>query len=593
MKIRYLNGRRLYYAFLAGGNAVIHDRAFLNKINVFPVPDADTGTNLATTMQAIAEESEVHHHSIKSTLKSIANAALSGARGNSGLIFAQFVHGMSKEIGQDPKLSTHAFGESVRRAAQHAYKAIVHPVEGTMVSVIRDWAEAVYQKRTQTTDFVELLSESLHTARQSLRETTHKLQVLARANVVDAGAKGFVDFLEGVLHFIKKGKLSKIAKAEIALSHEEIKTPSKDKDLTFRYCSEALLKGEALDPDAIRLVVQRYGDSAGVAGSEERVRIHIHTNEPTELFFALRDFGTIVQIKVDDMRRQYEAAHARKSEIAILTDSACDLPPEVFDERQIHVVPFTLSFGPQQFLDKLTITPERFYDMLRTSRVQPQTAQPGFGTVHQALEFLAAHYKSVIVLAISDKLTGFYGMCRKAAEQLSRKKISVINTRSISAGAGLLVAKASEMALAGASHEDVVQALESRVPKSRLFVDISTMKYFVRGGRVSPVKGFIGQLLHIKPILTLDEDGKATEGGKSFSRRGNMAKILRQVRSIARKHEIEQYAVVHALDQARAELYGKKLTAILGLKPAFIGPVAPVIGVHAGDGAVAVCLVHK
>jgi DegV family protein with EDD domain len=593
MKIRYLNGRRLYYAFLAGGKAVILDRAFLNKINVFPVPDADTGTNLASTMQAIAEGSEVHHHSIKSTLKSIANAALNGARGNSGLIFAQFIHGMSKEIGSESMLTTSTFGESVRRAAQDAYKAIAHPVEGTMVSVIRDWAEAVYQKRTHTADFVELLSDSLHAARTSLRETTHKLQVLARANVVDAGAKGFVDFLEGVLHFIKKGKLSKITKAGLVTSREEIKAPSKDKDLTLRYCAEALLKGDALDPDAIRLVVQRYGDSAAVAGSEERARIHVHTNEPTDLFLALRGLGTIVQIKVDDMLRQYEAAHARKSEVAILTDSSCDLPPEIFDERQIHFVPLTLSFGTEQYLDKMTITPERFYDLLRTSRVHPQTAVPGLASIQQTLEFLASHYASVIVLTLSGKLSALSGAFRKAAEQVPGKNISVIDTRTLSAGLGLLAAKASEMALAGASHADIVRAVEDRIPKTKLFVDVSTLKYFVRGGRVSPVKGLLGRLLHIKPILVLDEEGKAAEGGKSFSRRGNMAKILKRIRSIARDQAIEQYAVVHAADPERAEFYGRKLTAILGKKPAFISSVAPVIGVHAGTGTVGVCLIHK
>lgn len=592
MKIRYLNGSRLYFAFLAGGNAVIEDQDYLNKINVFPVPDADTGTNLASTMRAIADGAEAHR-SIKATLKSIANAALSGARGNSGLIFAQFIHGVSKEISQESELSTNAFAESVKRAVHYAYKAIVHPVEGTMITVIRDWAEAVYQRRSQTSDFVELMTESLHAARKSLKETTQKLQVLARAGVVDAGAKGFVDFLEGILNYIKKGKLARPQKAEVLWAQEEITVPAKDKSLEYRYCAEALLTGSDLDPDAISSVVQRFGESAVVAGSEERVRIHVHTNRPAELFFELKDHGLMSQIKVDDMRRQYEAAHQRKSRIAIVTDSACDLPPEVLDERQIHVIPLTLSFGDQQFLDKVTIRPDQFYGLLETSPVHPKTAVPPVMAAQNLFSFLASHYDSIITITLSDKLSGEHNMCLKAAAQIAGKKISVIDSRTISAPLGLLVAKASDMAEAGAAHDEIVKAIETAVLKTQLLVDVATMKYLVRSGRVSPVKGFIGRLLKVKPIITLDETGKTAEGGKSFSRKANMAKILAQVRKKAAERGLEGYAVVHARNPERAAVYGKRLTEFLGRAPAYIMDVAPVIGVHTGVGIVGVALLYK
>jgi len=592
MRIRYLNGSRLYNAVLAGGVAVIQDREYLNRINVFPVPDADTGTNLATTMRAIAEEAQ-SHLSAKATLKSIASAALGGARGNSGLIFAQFIYGMSREIGHEPTLTTRHFGEAVRRAARHARMAIVHPVEGTMITVIRDWAEAVFQMRDKTADFVELMTETLKTAQESLRQTTEKLQVLAKAGVVDAGAKGFVDFLEGILHYIKFGRISREEKAELAPAHEEIKTPAKDKTIEFRYCTEALITGRNLDADAIRGLVQHHGDSAVVAGAEERVRIHVHTNEPAELVFRIRGLGTIVQVKVDDMVRQYEAAHARKTPIGFLTDSSSDVPAAVLDERQIHVIPFTLSFGDQQYLDRLTITPDRFYQLLRTHPSHPKTAQPGYQTVLQMMTYLAEHYESLIVVTISDRLTGFFGQCRAAALELTGKKITVINSRSISAGMGLLISRATDMALAGASHDSIVAALESWVPRTKLLVDVNTMKYFIRGGRVGPVKGLLGRLLHVKPIITLSAEGKATDAGRSFSRASNMAKILKACEAFAAENGIWNYAIVHALAPGRAEIYAQELTARLGRPPLFINDVAPVIGVHAGDGTVGVALLAE
>jgi len=592
MKINYLNGNRLYQAVLAGGNAVIQDQAYLNKINVFPVPDSDTGTNLASTMRAIAESS-VANRSIKATLRSIANAALSGARGNSGIIFAQFIHGVSKETEHDFKLSTKAFGEAVKRAVQYVHKAIVHPVEGTMITVIRDWAEAVYQKRTQTSDFAELLADTLHAAQKSLKETPDKLPVLAKAGVVDAGAKGFVDFLEGIVSFMKKGRLARISRIESAPPHEEIRIPSAVESLEYRYCSEALLSGANLDADKIRGIVELHGGSAVVAGTENKVRIHVHTNDPSRLFFTLKDFGAIVQIKADDMRKQHEAAYAAKSKIALVTDSSCDVPQSILDERQIQVVPFLLSFGPSQFLDKVTITPDQFYGLLGASRVAPTTAQPSFQSVQNFLAFLAGHYESIIVLTISDKLTGFYNICLKIAEKMAGKKISVINSRHISASLGLLAARASEKIMAGYTHEAVVRDLESWIPKTKILVDVQTLKFLVRGGRVSPVKGLIGRLLNVKPLITLDEEGKVTESGKSFSRRGNMAKILKQVAELARHEKIWGYAVVHARNPERAKRYAEKLTALLKKSPAFVMDVAPVIGVHSGVGATAVALLPE
>ncbi len=594
LKIRYLNGNRLYYAFLAGGNAVIHDQSYLNRINVFPVPDGDTGTNLASTFRAIAEGAEAKR-SIKETLKSIANAALYGAQGNSGLIFAQFLHGMSKEVGHHEwMLTTKAFGESVKRAAQHAYAAIVHPVEGTMITVIREWAEAVYQKASHTADFEELFAESLFTARQSLRETPLKLAVLAKANVVDAGAKGFVDFLEGILQFIKNGKLLRVQKTELDwIPPDEVKAPSKDKSLHNRFCSEALLVGTNLEIEGIRNIVQRYGDSAVVAGSEERVRIHVHTNTPDGLFFELKDRGTIAQIKVDDMKKQYEAVWSPKSKIAILTDSSCDLPRPIMDDRQIHFIPLNIVFGAQQFLDKMTILPDRFYDLLRTSKDHPKSAVPALKAFQNTMSFLSSHYESVIAITVSEGLSGTYGTFLKVAQSLTGRKISVIDSKSISAGLGLLVDRASELALAGHPHEEIVGQLESWVPKGRLFVDVLTLKYFIRGGRVSAVKGLAAQILNIKPVVSIGADGKAYNAAKTFSRKRMMAKVLELVRGVAEKDKLWGYAIVHAQNPARARAYEEALTGMLGFGPRYIMEVSPVIGVHSGIGAAAVALLSE
>ncbi|MGB8952284.1 MAG: DegV family protein [Candidatus Aminicenantales bacterium] len=592
MKIRYINGNRLYYAFLAGGNAVIRDQEYLNKINVFPIPDADTGTNLASTMRSIAEDSTAHR-SLKTTLLSIANAALSGARGNSGIIFAQFVHGISEEIGHETKLSTLSFGESVKRAVQYAYRAILSPVEGTMLTVIREWAEDVYKKRDRTNDFVDLLSGSLKTAKKSLKETPKKLSVLARAGVVDAGAKGFVDFLEGILHFIRKGTLDSLPLIDIPRVHPEGHVHLSNSIPEYRYCSEALLTGRRMHLDQIQDDLRQHGDSIIVAGSKEKARIHVHTNRPADLFLRLKNYGSIVQIKVDDMRKQYEAACLRKSKIAIVTDSTCDLPQEVIDERQIHIIPIPLTFGNTTFLDRVTIMPEQFYSLLETSREHPKSAQPDLKSLENLYSFLADHYDSLIVITLSAELSGFHGLCQKAAEKIENKKVSVINSKNISATLGFLVLRASDMALAGRRHEEIVEAIQGEILKTRLYVDIRTLKYMVRGGRVSALKGWAARLINLKPIVSLDAEGRVILSGKSFSRSRNMKKINAIIRKISTGEGIENYAIVHAHNPERARAYAEYLTDFLQQKPAYIQEISPVIGVHNGIGAVAVALIVR
>jgi DegV family protein with EDD domain len=587
MKIRYVNGRRLYYAFLAGGNAVIQDQDYLNKINVFPVPDADTGTNLAATMRSIAEGTVVSN-SLKSTFRSIADAALAGARGNSGLIFAQFIHSLSNEVEHERHLTVHSFAEKVRNAVQSVYRAILSPVEGTMLTVMREWAEAVHQQAQKTADFVELLSYSHQAAQRSLKATPKKLPVLAKAGVVDAGAKGFVDFIEGVLHFTKAGKLRHIPKAESLAPEIEHRVHSFRSEITHRYCAEALLQGRKMDTERIRALVQSSGESAIVAGSEQKVRLHVHTNSPSDLFFSLKDCGSIVQIKVDDMRRQYEAGYLRKHNVALLTDSSCDLPPDFIDQHQIQVIPFNLSFGNTLFLDKLTITPEQFYSLLETSREHPKTSQASVATVQSLFSFLATHYDSILAFNISGKLSGAYAFSRQAAEKIKHKKITVIDSRNLSLSLGLIVKRAAEALERGATHDEIARQAEEWIAKTRVWVDIATLKYLVRGGRISPMKGLVAKMLHLKPIITLDAEGRGYPFGKSFSRKGNMKKILSLMRRFASEGKIWNTAVVHAQALPRAQEYARKLEEMFGRPPAYVMDVSPVVGAHNGIGVVGV-----
>jgi dihydroxyacetone kinase-like predicted kinase len=301
-----MDGRNLYYSFIAGARKVIGNQVELNKINVFPVNDGDTGTNLASTIRSVIDS--LHpHRSYKITADRIAEATLLNARGNSGIIFAQFFYGLAVETGDLMYITIRQFAESIQRSVRYVYEAVANPVEGTMLTVIKEWAQYIYESWHRFTDFNNLLLSSFDILERSLQETKSKLKILATNNVVDAGAKGFVLFVEGVIEFIQSRNVKELiqAKSETVMfpKIEEVVAEKVD----FRYCTEAVIRNCQIDNTSLKNIISKYGDSLVVAGSDRIKRIHIHTNTPAELFDELRPCGTLTFQKADDMIRQSDA----------------------------------------------------------------------------------------------------------------------------------------------------------------------------------------------------------------------------------------------------------------------------------------------
>jgi uncharacterized protein len=585
-----MDGRNLYYLFLAGSRRILDNQTELNKINVYPVPDADTGSNFASTIRTIIENTRPQA-SYKATADSIASAALLGARGNSGVIFAQFLYGMSNETADVEQINVEGFAESIKRSVAYIYEAIQKPVEGTMLTVIRDWAEFIYQNKERFDDFRKLLAASLVIAQESLIKTALRIKELTKINVVDAGAKGFVLFLEGILEFIRTGDIRMLLGMN-RIAVEELPLDMADHDsLTFRFCTEALIKGENLDRKKLRDLANDFGDSMVIAGSTKTLRLHIHTDEPQKLFEKLRDFGTLTFQKADDMYKQYEVAHKRKWKIALVTDSSCDLPPHLIDHYQIHVVPMNLYFGDNHYLDKVTIHPEQFYRLLELENAHPKSAQPNEKTFENLYSHLSSHYDSVIALHLPGSLSGTYKNSCFSAEKISResgKKISVIDTRQISGSLGLVALRFAKAIESGMSHDEVVKHAGEWIEKTRLLVSVKTLKYLVLGGRVSKMKGFFANLLNMKPILALDKTGKTYLMEKTFSMKANMKSVLRKIQKEGKSGEITDYIILHAHSEDDARWFAEQMVELSGIDPLAVVEISPVIGVHSGPGTIAI-----
>jgi len=589
-----LDGKRFYYSFLAGAQRIFDHQGYLNKINVFPVRDADTGTNLASTMRSIVD-TFIPTTNFAVTANALADAALIGARGNSGIIFAQFLYGFSSEFHNEESIDVTRFAAAISRGVKASYEAISNPVEGTMISVIREWAEDIAKLIEKINDFNQLIIASYEKALQALLETTKKLEVLRKANVVDAGAKGFVYFLEGMIDFFNHGELKKILGARNIVKVQAAEGEHNFDEINFRFCTEAMIVSDNINREKLRSKIDYLGDSLVIAGSPRKMRIHIHTDTPDKLFTKLSRFGSITFQKVDDMVMQMDIAENRHHDIALVTDSTCDLPQALIEKHQIQVVPLSVHFGDTYYLDRITITPERFYKVLgKVARKDyPSTAQPSFKDFTNKYNFLSTHYESVIGVHISEALSGTCSNSRKAAKTISsltKMPINVINTKRISSGLGLILLRAAEKLEEGTSYEELISLIEKWSTDTEMWVTTKTMKYLVKSGRVSAVKGFVGKVLNVKPIIIVNSEGKTEPYGKPFTEKGSMHMAMRMVDRKIKSKNIWGYSISHANNLKTAEWFAEQMELRTGMKPRFINDASPVLGVNTGPGVVALSI---
>jgi DegV family protein with EDD domain len=587
-----IDGRYLYYTFLAGAQRILQNQLEINSINVFPVNDKDTGTNLASTVRSIMDSIKPDR-SFTATAGLIADAALIGARGNSGVIFAQFFYGVSLETNDKQVITFEEFAEIIKKSISYIYQAVANPVEGTMLTVMSDWADYLYSRKKVMTDFNQVLFDSLDIIRKSLQQTKEKLKVLRQYNLVDAGAKGFVVFIEGIIELIVSRNLRHLLNETpqiVSLVHSDENTFD---TIDFRYCTEALIRNISLDQTEIQNLLQRYGNSTVVAGAKKTTRIHVHTNLPAELFSELKEFGTITSQKVDDMVRQNEVVCRRKWNIALVTDSTCDLPQDLLDYYQISVVPINLNFGENHYLDKVTITPDLFYDLLDSSPSFPRSSQINERAFTNLFSHLASHYDAIIALHLSGEFSGTFQNSQKAAERISKefnKPVHVFNSKNLSGALGLIVLRTAMAIENGAKLNEILLSIEEWIRKAHVYVSVKTLKYMVKGGRVSKPKGLISTIFNIKPIVSLDNQGKSVLIGKTFSQSSNVNLVLKRIEALQSRQTIWNYVVLHAHNLSGANEYTRRMQQLTGQEPIAVVDISPVIGMNAGIGATAVSI---
>ena len=408
MAILYCDAKRFKQTIIAGADWVFKNRDQLNRINVFPVPDGDTGTNMSVTLMAAIREMEaLKEISLETIVKAAAWGALMGARGNSGIILSQVLSGLAEGIEGRERLFAQDFAFALSRATKKAYKAVLHPTEGTILTVIKETAETAEKVVKTEKDLALLLDEMAKSARSTVERTPLLLSKLKEAGVVDAGGLGFLNFLEGMV-FLIRGAIETGGTIEDEAMLNGMVSDAVERHLTFRYCTEFILKGSRISEESIKEALAPMGDSIVAVGDSRLARIHIHTGQPEEVLRYASTLGQVSSIKVDDMLVQ----HTARFEDSTLT-------------KDTSVIAIVLGDGLK----------ELFYNTGAELVVDGgPTQNPSTLDIIEAVETVAS---SGVIILPNDK--NVYPAALQAAERTS-KKVRVLKTTSALEGLSALLA---------------------------------------------------------------------------------------------------------------------------------------------------------
>lgn len=605
MRIGYLDGPRLRRSLVAACEYAHRQRSELNRINVFPVPDGDTGTNLTLTVRAIADHLRGNDDDdVSDVAREAAQAAVLGARGNFGMMLSHFLLGFAEHVRNQARITTEEFGAALRNGVQNLYQALERPVEGTILTVMRDTADAA--ERVRHRDFAELLQQLVEEARASLARTPDLLPVLKRAGVVDAGAKGFVALLEGVVRYIQDDSAvatengnGRAGEDEPGADHGEepavVRTEFPECPERFRYCTEALVRGEALPAQArVHEALRDRGDSLIVIRSGTVLKVHVHTDDPEGVFAYLRGLGTLVTHKAEDMLAQHAAveraadAHVllARRPVVVITDSTADLSEEIVRAHGIHVTPLVLLDGDRAYRDGVDITAQEFHRRLADPSFMPTTSQPAPADFLDTFARAAEDGEVILGVLVGSGLSGTVASAHAAAGRFQGAPVHLVDSQGASLLTGLMVLKACELAEMAVPPEEIVERLNRMRSRSGVVITVDTFDRFLASGRVGRAQALFGSMFSVKPILGVGLDGKVFPMAAAFGRkRATQAlfdAVARQIPDGARVRfgivwvgDDDIVAPVTEMLQAR---YGRDVEILTA-------PATPVIATHTGWGA--------
>lgn len=394
--------------------------AQINALNVFPVPDGDTGTNMSLTMRAALDEAgSGPYPAVSDVARVVSHGALMGARGNSGVILSQLLRGFARALDGKELLTPHSLAEALREAAATAYKGVMKPVEGTILTVAREAAQAAEQTANTGGDIRQVIEATTLAAEDALARTPSMLPVLADAGVVDAGGQGLTVFFQGILRHIRGERTVPTSVQTMDLMHAEAPNGR------YNYDTQFIIIGQDLDPEVIRQRIAQMGDSVLVVGDRQTVKVHVHADSPGEALDYGISQGSVTSVIIENMQLQYEEFKANRQPVPVQPAAVRTNGSSQRLTSDIGVVAVVSGEGLQ-----------RVFESLGVSAVVSggQTMNPSTQDLLTAMN--SVEHKQVILLPNNSNII----LAAQQAKELSSKQVLVVPTKTVPQGIAALLA---------------------------------------------------------------------------------------------------------------------------------------------------------
>lgn len=415
-----IDGELLKNGIINSAYVLSKNKNIVDELNVFPVPDGDTGTNMSLTMdQAANELKKLSTNDLKKVVDAAAWGSLMGARGNSGVILSQLFRGFSQSVSSNKKtLKAKEFALAFKSGVDAAYHAVMRPVEGTILTVAREMADKMIQESDKNEDIESMLVEALKHGEKVLSKTPEMLKALKEAKVVDAGGKGLIFIMKGFIDVIK-GQPAQIDVPETEEKVEEKKDyESIETDIKFMYCTELFIEGEGIDEEMLKERFSELGDFLIVIGMDNLVKVHVHTNHPGQVLEEALKWGELSKIKVDNMKLQHEEMISKSS----VNEKAQEIQDEI--ELPIKVIAVSQGEGLNEIFKSLGA------DVIEGG----QTMNPSIENILSAIE--KGKCNDIIILPNNKNIV----MTAEQTKSISKKNIYVLPTKTVPQGLAALIA---------------------------------------------------------------------------------------------------------------------------------------------------------
>ena len=480
MKYQKINGHDFYNMVVNASNRLLEESDFVNALNVFPVPDGDTGTNMSMTFKAAVKEIEnLNSESIGETSKKLAKGALMGARGNSGVILSQILRGISKGLEGKTEVDGRELAVAFEEGSKAAYKAVMRPTEGTILSVIRAAAESV--TNVEDSNVLAVMETVVTNAKIMLEKTPDLLPALKKAKVVDSGGMGLYIILQGMLDALKNDIKAEIKDVAVKSAGATGAASTEDIDIKFGYCTEFIIVGDASKAKEFQDKIENLGDSMIVVGYEDVIKVHIHTNDPGKVLSNAVQYGELSKIKIDNMREEHREVLALKNE-----EAASDIQEEVApaESKKYAFISVAMGDGITRVLKDLGV--DYVIEGGQTMNPSTQDMMECISKLNADHIFILPNNKNIIMAA-------------EQAAEISDKDIRVIPTKSIPQGI---------TAITMFNYEADVDANEETLKEALEMVKTGSVTYAVRDTEMDGIEIKEGNMLGLveSKIKAVGED---------------------------------------------------------------------------------------